>query len=152
VYLSKRAKAALWPDTYSSARKRNGPQPTTSETCLNGSVAAAIRAGIITGCGGTFDRKCASSGNGRFIRQTRVRSSGASIASTRALIVSLTASRFSQRCNEARQSRASTFVPSWNSSPSRSRMVQRLSSLSMTWPSTICGCGLNAWSLPYRFS
>ena len=120
VYLSNRAKAAWLPETNSSGRKRNGPQPTISVSCLNGSVAAR-RSGTITGCGCTFERKCASSGNGFFRRQTSVRSSGVSIASTRGLIVSLTASRFSQRCSEATQSRASTGVPSWNSRPSRRR-------------------------------
>jgi hypothetical protein len=149
--LSNRAKAAWLPETNSSGRKRNGPQPTMSVSCLNGSVAAS-RAGTITGCGCTFERKCASSGNGFFNRQTKVRSSGASIAATRALNVSLTASRLSQRCSEATQSRASTGVPSWNTSPSRSFIVQRLPSSSIVWPSIICGCGLNDWSRPYSVS
>ena len=122
-----------------------------SVSCLNGSVAAR-RSGTITGCGCTFERKCASSGNGLLRRQTSVRSSGVSIAATRGLIVSLTASRLSQRRSEATQSRASTGVPSWNTKPSRRRMVQRRPSLSMTWPSTICGCGLNDWSRPYSVS
>ena len=55
------------------------------------------RSGIITGCGCTFDRKCASSGNGRFRCQTKVRSSLASKSSTRSATITETASRFSQR-------------------------------------------------------
>ena len=35
-----------------------------------------------------------------------------------------------------------TGVPSWNSRPSRSFMVQRLPSSSITWPSTMNGCGV----------
>ena len=61
-------------------------------------------------------------------------------------------SRFIQRSSDATQSRASTGSPSWNSRPSRSRMVQRRPLSSTLWPSTICGFGSSFSSRPYSVS
>jgi hypothetical protein len=58
------------------------------------------------------------------------------------------ASIFIQRSTLATASRARTGVPSWNFMPSRSVSFQVLPSFSMTWPSTICGCGEKLSSRP----
>ena len=87
-------------------------------------------------------------GKGWLRRNTSVRSSGDSIASSRPARACPSGSRFIQRAMEAAQSRDSTLVPSWNISPSRRRMLQRLPSSSITWPSAICGCGVSVASMP----
>ena len=56
--------------------------------------------------------------------------------------------RFIQRRSETTQSSARTGSPSWKRSPSRSVMVIRLPSFSMTCPADICGRGLNSASIP----
>jgi hypothetical protein len=80
---------------------------------------------MITGVGCVFANAYGNEANGLCRRKTMVLSSGASNASIRAAIVWPIGSRFIQRCSEATQSRASTFSPSWNASPSRRRIVHR---------------------------
>ena len=84
-----------------------------------------------------------------------VLSSGADSSSVRAISAWPNASRAPQRLIEATQSRASTFSPLWNISPSRSVSFQVLPSFSTTWPATICGVALKPpfWPVcPYSVS
>ena len=130
------------PGTRSSATKRNGPLPTISVICLNGSVLAS-RSGIITGDGvvGLLSA-WGSSGNGLFSRNWMVRSSGAESSSVAAISAPPNASRFAQRRMLATQSRAVTRSPSCQSNPGRSVSFHSLPSFSTTWPSSICGDGV----------
>ena len=111
-----------------------------------------MRAGMITAAVWNFDRALGRCGNGLLSRQTMVRSSGASNASTRTSMVAPTGSRFIQRRSEATQSRASTGSPSWKRSPSRRVMVRRFPSFSISSPASICGFGFIAASRPYSVS
>ncbi len=52
-----------------------------------------------------------------------------------------------QRLSEATASAARTGVPSWNSSPSRSVIVQVRSSAETSARSAICGCGTRLLSM-----
>ena len=70
------------------------------------------------------------SGNGRFSRTVSVLSAGAASSSVAASRAWPKASIVPQRWMLATASRASTGVPSWNSSPSRNISVQSLPSAS----------------------
>ena len=111
-----------------------------------------MRSGMIDGVFCVLANAFGSAANGFFMRQTSVLSSVASSASSRSATVWPIASRFIQRRNEATQSRASTGVPSWNSKPSRSRIVQRRPLSSTRWPSSICGFGSSFSSRPNSVS
>ena len=128
--------------------KRNGPLPVMSVTCLNGSVIAS-RSGMI---GQMFPAVLASasgsSGNGRIRRNTMLRSSGADTSAVAAISADPNASRTAQRRTLATQSRASTGVPSWNRSPSRSVSRHSNPSASTTCPATICGRATKDSSCP----
>ena len=140
------------PEMYWSGRKRNGPLPTTSDTALNGSVAAR-RSGMITGgLGCDLPSAQAREANGFFRRNTSVSSAGVSIASSRAARVWPSESRFVHRAIEAAQSTARTGAPSWKRRPGRSVTVQRRPSSSTRCPAAICGCGWSCSSTPYSVS
>jgi hypothetical protein len=138
------------PGTNSSATQRNGPLPTHSAACLNGS--AQRRSGMIAQVGWVLASALGRNGKGFFRRQTRVRSSLAISSSMRSLMKPPTGSRAIQRRIDARASRARTGVPSWNVWPWRSTMVQRLPSSSTVCPSSICGCGFSDMSRVYSVS
>ncbi len=87
---------------------------------------------MIGGLGWVLASAKGRAANGFFRRNTRVASSGVSIASSRSATVCPSASRFIQRVSEAAQSFEVTLLPSWNTRPSRSFMVQRLPSSAMT--------------------
>ena len=89
-----------------------------------------------------------SSGNGHFRRNTIVLSSGADSSSVRAISAWPNGSRAPQRRMLATQSRASTFCPSWKTSPSRSVTRQVRPSSSTRWPAAIWGVALNPPSGP----
>ena len=136
----------------SAATKRYGPLPTISVTCVKASVAAS-RSGMITqGLDGTLPSASGSSGKGRLRRKRRVRSSGASSASIAASSAWPKVSRRPQRRTLAAQSRARTGSPSWKRRFSRSRSVQSRPSASAPAPSTICGTGRKALSMPNSVS
>ncbi len=80
-----------------------------------------------------------SSANGALSLKTMVRSSPAERLSVAAISAWPKLSRLPQRSMLATQSRASTGVPSWNFSPSRSAIFQVLPSSSVTAPAAICG-------------
>ena len=112
------------------ARNGTGRCRSTSGICLNGSV---VRQPL------RHDHRCAAASSPAHKAARRTASSAGRRASCRPAppahraaqqCVWPIASRFIQRCSEATQSRASTGVPSWNSSPSRSRIVQRRPSFS----------------------
>ena len=94
----------------SLARKRNGPLPTISVTCLKGSVFAS-RSGIIGHMATpALPSASGSSGNGRLRRNAMVISSGAESSSVAANKACPKASRLPQRSMLATQSRANTGV------------------------------------------
>ncbi len=88
----------------------------------------------------TLPSASGSSGNGRFRRKRDGLVVGADSSSVAASSACPNASRLPQRWMLATQSRASTGVPSWNFSPSRSVSRQDLPSGSVVKPATICGC------------
>ena len=94
----------------------------------------------------------ASSGNGFFSRKRICLSDGADTSSVAARSTPPNPSRCHQRWMLATQSRASTGVPSWNFSPSRSVMSHCLPSAPTVWPAAICGCGWKLLSWPYSVS
>src|SRR5215217_3529407 len=85
------------PLLYSSALKRNGPEPTTSRRFWKGSVAAK-RSGMMKGTGVfRLPSAASSSGKGRFSRKRRRRSSSADNSSVAASSFCPMALRFIQR-------------------------------------------------------
>ena len=152
TYLSNLSYTLRAPGTRSSATNRNGPLPTISVICLNGSVFAS-RSGIISGFGVVgLPNACGSSGNGFFSLNWIVLSSGAESSSVAAISAPPNASRAAQRLMLATQSRANTLSPSCQTNPSRNVSVQSLPSFSTKWPASICGEEVNVPSWPYSVS
>jgi hypothetical protein len=79
-------------------------------------------------------------GNGFFSLQRKVRSSTAESSFSMALIIWPIGSRAAQRLTLATASLASTFSPSWNVRPGRSRKVQTRPSGETSSASTIWRC------------
>ena len=127
--------------------KRNGPLPTISVTCTLGGILAR-RSGITGQQEDGLASAAGSSGNGFFSRNRITRSDGADRSSVTARTFWPNGSLRLQRSMLATASRASTGVPSWKARPSRSVIVHVRPSSSVTWPSTICGCGCKASSRP----
>ena len=110
-----------------------------SSICLYGSV-FAIRSGMMKQTLAVgLPSPCASSGNGFFRRNTKLRSSMATSSFSDASMRCAKPSRFIQRWIDATQSAARTGEPSWNFRPSRRRKRQVRPPSSIAWPSTICG-------------
>jgi hypothetical protein len=126
-----------------------GPLPITSGIWLNASV-LAIRSGITAI--EYWPSAVGSRPNFDFSRIRMVLSSGADISSVRAASAWPSASRLLARATEATMSRASTGLPSWNFSPSRSLPSQVRPSAESVAPDSICGCGLPPLSRPYGVS
>jgi hypothetical protein len=114
----------------------------------NGSVLAK-RSGITISAGGPIlARQFSTRPNGRASRMVNRRSSGAVISAMRASKACPIGSRAAQRLIEATQSRPRTGSPSVKRKLSRRVNVQRRPSSSVVWPSTICGRGWSALSMP----
>jgi hypothetical protein len=86
----------------------------TSSTGVFGFVSASLAGMMIAGAGWLFASIASSMGRGFFNRRDNTSSAVASIRSNRSASVCPIRSRRIQRRSEATQSRAVTFVPSWN--------------------------------------
>ena len=91
-------------------------------------------------------------GNGLCSRMRKARSLSATTSAVAAPSTRPNESRAIQRRMLATASRASTGVPSWNISPSRSVKRQVAPSSSTLCPAAICGCGRDCASSPYSVS